>query len=81
MDFSFAVHKLEKFSANPGKVHLEGLVNLLRCIRDNNNLALKYYIDMNDSPVTDLLIQAIVKTENHLMVFLIIVGNIFHTLA
>ena len=27
---SFAVHKLEKFSANPEKVHFEGLVNLLR---------------------------------------------------
>ena len=28
-DFSFAVHKLEKFSANPGKVHFERLVHLL----------------------------------------------------
>ena len=27
MDLSFAVHKLAKFSANPGKVHFEGLVN------------------------------------------------------
>ena len=26
MDLSFAVHKLAKFSANPGKVHFEGLV-------------------------------------------------------
>ena len=38
---SFAVHKLERFSANPGKVHYEGLVHLLRYIRDNNNLGLK----------------------------------------
>ena len=30
---SFAVHKLEKFSANPSKVHFEGLVHLLRYIR------------------------------------------------
>ena len=30
VDLSFAVHKLEKFSANPGKVHFEGLVHLLR---------------------------------------------------
>ena len=30
VDLSFAVHKLAKFSANPGKVHFEGLVNLLR---------------------------------------------------
>ena len=27
---TFAVHKLAKFSANPGKVHFEGLVHLLR---------------------------------------------------
>ena len=26
VDLSFAVHKLEKFSANPGKVHFEGLM-------------------------------------------------------
>ena len=30
LDLSFAVHKLAKFSANPGKVHFEGLVHLLR---------------------------------------------------
>ena len=43
VDLSFAVHKLAKFSANPGKVHFEGLVHLLRYIRDNNTLGLKYY--------------------------------------
>ena len=55
MDLSFAVHKLAKVSANPGKVHFEGLVHLLRYIRDNKTLDLKYYSDMNDAPVTDLL--------------------------
>ena len=34
VDLSFAVHKLAKFSANPVKVHFEGLVHLLRYIRD-----------------------------------------------
>ena len=29
VDLSFAVHKLEKYSANSGKVHFEGLVHLL----------------------------------------------------
>ena len=28
----FAVHKMTKFSSNPGKVHFEGLVHLLRYI-------------------------------------------------
>ena len=41
VDFSFAVHKLEKFSSNPGKVNFEGLVNLLRYIRYNKAFGLK----------------------------------------
>ena len=69
MDLSFAVHKLAKFSDNPGKVHFEGLVNLLRYIRDNKPLGLKYYADLNDTTVTDLLRQANIKTKNNLMAF------------
>ena len=80
MYLSFAVHKLAKFSANPGKVHFEGLIRLLRYIRYNKNLGLKYYADLNDAPVTDLLRQASIKTKNNLMDFLILVGNIVQTL-
>ena len=69
VDLSFAVHKLAKFSENPGKVHFEGLVHLLRYIRDNKTLSLKYYADLNGAPVTDLLRQANIKTKNHLMAF------------
>ena len=69
MDLSFAVHKLAYFSANPGKVHFEGLVHLLRYIRDNKTLGLKYYADMNDAPVTDLLRKSNINTKNHLMDF------------
>ena len=32
-------------------------------------MVLKYYEDMNDAPVTELLRQASIKTENHLMAF------------
>ena len=32
-------------------------------------MGLKYYADMNDAPVTDLLRQDGIKTENHLMNF------------
>ena len=35
VDLNFAVQKLAKFSANPGKVHFEGLIHLLRYTRDN----------------------------------------------
>ena len=80
MDLSFAVHKLAKFSANPGKVHFEGLVHLLRYIRDNKTLGLKYYAYLNDVPLTDLLRQSNIKTKNHLMDFFILVGNILQTL-
>ena len=32
-------------------------------------MELKYYVDMNDAPVSDLLRQASIKTENRLMGF------------
>ena len=35
---------------------------------------------MNDAPVSDLLRQAIIKTDNHLIYFLILVGRIVQTL-
>ena len=66
---SFAVHKLAKFSANPGKVHFEGLIDILRYIRNNKTLGLKYCVYINDAPVTEFLRQASIKTENHLMDF------------
>ena len=69
VDLSFAVHKLAIFSANPGKLHFEGLVHLLRYIRNNKTLGLKYYPDLKDAPVTDFLIQSNINTKNHLMAF------------
>ena len=69
VDLSFAVHKLAKFSSNPGKVHFEGMVHLSRYIRYNELLVLKYYADMNDAPVTDLSRQTSIETENNLMAF------------
>ena len=69
VELSFAVHKLAKFSANSDKVHFEGFIHLLGYIRDNKTLEISYYADMNDAPVTDLLRQAIIKTDNHLMDF------------
>ena len=70
VDLSFAVKKLAKFSANPGKVHFEGLIHLLKYIRYNKTLCLKYYVDINDAPVTDLLRQASIKNQESLDGFL-----------
>ena len=69
MDLSFVVHKLANVSANPGKVHFEVLLHLLRYIWYNKNLGLVYYADINYAPVSDLLRQASIKTDNHLMDF------------
>ena len=69
MYLSFSVHKLAKFSAKPGKIHFEGLIHLLRYIRENKTLGLKYYEDLNNAPVTDILRQANIETKNHLMAF------------
>ena len=44
-------------------------MHLLRYIRDSKTLGLKYYADINDAPLTDLLIQAIIKNDNHLIAF------------
>ena len=69
VDLSFAVQKLANVSENPGKIHFEGLIHLLRYIRDSNHLGMKYYADLNDAPVTDFLRQVHIKTNNHLMDF------------
>ena len=42
---------------------------MLRYIRENITSGLKYYADLNDALVTDLLRQDNSKTKNHLMAF------------
>ena len=69
MDLIFAVHKLAKFSENTGKVDFEGLVHLLRYIRDNNTLGINHYADMKDAYLSELLRQAIINTEYQLINF------------
>ena len=68
-NLSFAVHKLAKFSSNPGELNFEGLLHLLRYIGDNKTLGLKYYSDTKDAPVSDMLRKASILTENQLMAF------------
>ena len=68
VDLYFELHKLETFSSNPGKLHFEGLVHFMGYIRDNNSLGLKYYANIEDETLSDLLIQAGIKSEKQLMV-------------
>ena len=65
--FSFAVKKLAKFPSNPGKVHFGGLVHMLRYIKDNKTLGMKYNANMIDASITELLRQDIIRTKNQLM--------------
>ena len=44
------------------------MVKLLRYSRDNKILGLRYYAKIEDAPIFDLTIQAIIKTDNQLMV-------------
>ena len=56
------------FSSSPAKLHFEGLVYLLIYIRDKKNLGLKYYSKIEVAPLSDILRQASIKTENQLIV-------------
>ena len=69
MDLYFSVHKLAKFSSNPGRVQSEGLVHLLRYIRLNKSLGLKYYAKIEDAPLYGLLIKSRIITDKLLVVF------------
>ena len=58
----FEIQNLEKFSSNPGKLHFEGLVQLLIYIRDSKNLGLRYYDKIEDPNISDLLRHTSIKT-------------------
>ena len=53
----------------PGKVNFEGFVHLLKYIRDNKTLGLKYYYDNKYVHLSDLLRQTSIKNDNQLMYF------------
>jgi hypothetical protein len=50
-DIAFPVNKLAKFSRSPGTKHFEAILHLLRYLRDNTYLGLRYYSNANDSPI------------------------------
>jgi hypothetical protein len=54
-DILFAVNKLAKFTRCPGVKHMEALVHLLRYLRDNTNLGVRFYSDISRSPVYQML--------------------------
>ncbi len=54
-DITYAVVKFAKYKRRPGEVHIEVLLQLLRYLRDNMYLGLKFYSDITMSPITRLL--------------------------
>ena len=77
---SFVVHKLETFSSN-NELNFEVLVHFLRYSKDNKTLGLKYYSDIKDAPLHDLLRQDNINTEKKLMAFSDYSWQYFHTLV
>jgi hypothetical protein len=47
----FAVNKLAKFSRSPGRVHFDVLIHLLRYLRDNVYLGIKFYSNFMEAPL------------------------------
>ena len=60
---------MENLSSSPGKGDFEGFIYLLGYISDNKNLEIKHYAKIEDAPLSDLLRQSSIKTDNQLMVF------------
>ena len=65
--FCFVEHNFERFSSNTGKVHFDMLVHSLIYFMNNRNLGLKYYANIEDVSLPDILIQASIKYGNQLM--------------
>jgi hypothetical protein len=63
-DITFAVNKLAKYSKKPGKTHFEAMLHTLRYLRDNSLIGIKFYSDMNDSPISHMLIAENIQ-QNH----------------
>ena len=67
--FVFFSTQVGLFSSNNGRVHFEGLLHLLRYIRDKKNLGLIYYAKIEDATLSDPLRLARIKYDNQFMVF------------
>jgi hypothetical protein len=65
-DITYAVNKLAKYTRKPGQKQFEALLHLLRYLRDNNNLGLRYYSSVQDAPITQMLIGQNIN-DNHLL--------------
>jgi hypothetical protein len=54
-DIVYAVNKLAKFTRQPGRNHFEALLYLLRYLRDNALLGIKFYSNLSRAPLVAML--------------------------
>ena len=54
-DICYAVNKLAKFSANLGAKHYRALLHLVGFVKSNTNKRLKFYKNIEESPVFHML--------------------------
>ncbi len=68
-DITDAVVKFAKYIRCPGVTHMETLLHLLRYLRDNMYLGLKFYSNITMSPITGLLSSNGISLDNPLCTF------------
>jgi hypothetical protein len=68
-DITYAVVKSAKYTRHPGVAKMEALLHLLRCLRDNLYLGMKYNSDITMSPITRLLSNNGTSLDNPLCTF------------
>jgi hypothetical protein len=68
-DITYAVVKFAKYTRCPGVAHMEALLHILRYLRDNMYLGLKFYSDITMSPVPRLLSSNGISLDNPLCTF------------
>ncbi len=68
-DITYAVVKFAKYTRHPGVVHMEALLHLLRYLRDNIYLGLKFYSDITMSLITISLSSNGISLDNPLYTF------------
>jgi hypothetical protein len=54
-DIVHAVNKLAKYTRIPGKNHFEALLHVLRYLRDNTLLGIKFYSELSQAPLVAML--------------------------
>ena len=54
-DICYAVNKLAKFTRHPGRVHFNALIHVLRYLRDNSLLGIRFYSEPAQSPLMSMI--------------------------